>query len=436
MSKTIDRYYLQIQALTPIHIGSGEEVMPYEYIIDDQGKYYRIDLFELLNILPPEKRKELVDVMEKDLVKLRASIAEYNWKSSVVYQGKASNIFISEYRKHIKRIDNNLAVQELINSKMRPYIPGSSLKGAFRTAYLHKYGKNINYNISRNRKGFFTVRNNKRIAQEIEKRSLNYSNFFEDPFQTVKISDSSLNIDNIEIHKIISLNVSKDNSSGIPYYQETISGLISSNVEENIDVELSIDLARQNYNYQKNSVTHSITAEDLLKATKYFSKKMIEKELSYLKSKKVPNDTIKVYQHLKSIHSDLKENESLIRFGKGIGFNSTTLNLSNKTTTVNPVSRVLADGRYPMGWALFSLNKERQNKSILNNKAIKMKSEEMEKKNQEKIEEKKSKYPNLMAYIKDKHGDNIARKVAINKTRGKNELYKQYKREYEIFLKS
>jgi len=103
VSKTIERYYLQLQPLTPIHIGSGEEIMPYEYIVDDDGKYYRIDLFELLNVMPPEKREELVKIMEKDLVEVRSSIADYNWQSSVIYQGKTSSDFATDYNKNIKR---------------------------------------------------------------------------------------------------------------------------------------------------------------------------------------------------------------------------------------------------------------------------------------------------------------------------------------------
>lgn len=436
MSNTIDRYYLQIQPLTPIHIGSGEEVMPYEYIIDENGKYYRIDLFELLNILPAEKRKELVDIMEKDLVQLRSSIQSYNWQDSVYYQGETSNSFASDYSKNIKRSANDLAINEFINSKMRPYIPGSSLKGALRTAYIHKYGKGINYRISRNRNGFFNVRGSKNEVQKIEQRTLNYRNFFGDPFQTVKVSDSSLNIDNIEIHKCYSVNVSKSSSNGIPYYQETIAGLISSNVEQNIYAELSIDLARQNCNYQKNSVNHSITAEKLLNASKFFSKKLIETELNYLKNNKAPSETIQIYQHLKSIHNDLNDNESLIRFGKGIGFNSTTLNLSNQSTTVNPVSRVLADKKYPMGWALFSINKEKNNVSMLNNRDIKKKTKVLIEKKEEKIKVKKEKYPNLIAYIKAEYGETQAKKVAISKMRGNGELYKKYQKEYENYLKA
>jgi len=413
--------------------------MPYEYIVDDAGKYYRIDLFELLNVMPPEKREDLVKIMENDLVELRSSIADYNWQSSVIYQGKTSSDFATDYNKNIKRSANNLAIDEFINSKRRPYIPGSSLKGAFRTAYLHKFADNINYRITRNRHGFFKAEGGfkgaQRKAQQIESEALEYRKFFGDPFQTVKFSDSSLNIDEIEIHKTYSVNVTEESKSSISYYQETVPGLLSSNVEQYIFAELSIDKARQDNNYGKNSVRHSISAKDLLSATKEFSKKLIEAELNYLRSNTAPTETIRIYQHLKSIHADLEENESLIRFGKGIGFNSTTLNLSNKRTTVNPVSRVLADHKFPMGWAVFSLDEEKHDVSILNNKAIKKKTKRMEEKKEEKIKEKKEKYPNLMAYVKGEYGDKKATAVATDRHKGSGDLFKKYEKEYEEYLK-
>jgi len=434
MNKSINRYYLQLQPLTPIHIGSGEEVMPYEYIIED-NKYYRINLFDLINVLPSEKREELVNIMEKDLVKLRSVISDYDWKSSVLYEADTTSDFSVDYNKNIKRSANNLAIDEFINSKMRPYIPGSSIKGAFRTAYIYNYADNIYYDISRNRHGFFDVRNSRGKAQTIEQRTLNYKDMFGDPFQTVKFSDSSLNISNLKIYKTYSVNVKKANTDGIPYYQEVIAGLLSSNIEQNIFLELSIDLARQNCDYSKNSVKHSITAKKLLKATRKFSKDIIEAELNYLRDKNTSNDTVNIYKHLKGIHNTLDENQSLIRFGKGVGFNTTTLNLANEKTTVQPVSRVLADSKYPMGWAIISLNEEKHDISILNNKEIKQKSKKLEKEKEEKIKKKKSKYPNLMAYIKGEYGNKTARKVAIRKSKGKVKLYNKYKKEYEEFLR-
>lgn len=435
MSKSVKRYYLQLQPLTPIHIGSGEEVMPYEYIVED-NKYYRINLFDLINVLPPEKREELVNIMEKDLVELRSIVSDYNWKDSTLYEANTSSDFSVDYHKNIKRSANNLAINEFINSKMRPYIPGSSIKGAFRTAYIYKYADNIYYDISRNRHGFFNVRGSRRKAQQIEGKTLNYRKIFGDPFQTVKFSDSSLNISNLKIYKTYSVNVKKANTDGIPYYQEVISGLLSSNIEQNIFLELSIDIARQNCDYHKNTVKHSITADKLLNATRSFSKKIIESELDYLRDKNTSNETIDIYKKLKSISSDLDENQSLIRFGKGVGFNTTTLNLANEKTTVQPVSRVLADSKYPMGWGIISLNEEKHDVSILNNKEIKEKSKELEKEKAEKIKKKKEKYPKLNDYIKGEYGEKKARKVAMRRLKGKVKLYNKYKKEYEEFLRN
>ena len=46
--------------------------------------------------------------------------------------------------------------------------------------------------------------------------------------------------------------------------------------------------------------------------------------------------------------SNIKENEALIRLGRGAGFNSTTFNLVNSNEKVG--TRVTAD-KLPVGWA-------------------------------------------------------------------------------------
>lgn len=438
MNKTIERYYLKLQPLTPIHVGSGEEIMPYEYIIDKSvNKYYRINLNKLLDSLSAEDRAEFVDMLSGDLVKLRASIKNFQWKEAAVYSGDTGPQFRSDYLDKIDNADNKLAVEEIINSKMRPYIPGSSIKGAFRTAYLHHFAENVKYDVTRHRRyGFFQVKNDKE-AERIEKRTLKYHKIKGDPFQTVKFSDSSLNIDKTKVYKMYSVHTKKDKK--IPFYREAIAGLITSNVEQSIFLELSIDKGRQNCKHKKNSIWHKISAEDLLESTRSFSEDLIEYELDYLTKNKAPREAAKTYESLKGIHSSLEDNESLIRFGKGCGFNSTTLNLTNQGRSGTPITRVLAEGKFPVGWAVFSLSKEKYDVSILNNKELKNKSKEIEEKRKKDRKKKKKEYPNLKAYVKDKYGKKTATKVArykISKSKKKKEVYEKYKKEYEEFLNS
>jgi len=58
----LKRYSLKCSPITPIHIGSGEEVEAYEYVT--ANKFYKIDLNKLLDSLPSEKQELVLMMLE------------------------------------------------------------------------------------------------------------------------------------------------------------------------------------------------------------------------------------------------------------------------------------------------------------------------------------------------------------------------------------
>lgn len=83
--------------------------------------------------------------------------------------------------------------------------------------------------------------------------------------------------------------------------------------------------------------------------------KILEEDLKFFRE---ANNLVgvKSCEEIKNYSSQLKENEVLIKFGKGAGFNSTTLNLFNKNKK-DVFTRVVAEG-YPVGWAVLSYEEE------------------------------------------------------------------------------
>ena len=86
------------------------------------------------------------------------------------------------------------------------------------------------------------------------------------------------------------------------------------------------------------------------------SNKVLEEDLKFFKEAKNLIG-IKACEEIKNYSATLKENEVLIKFGKGAGFNSTTLNLFNRNKK-DVFTRVMADG-YPVGRAELSYNEEK-----------------------------------------------------------------------------
>lgn len=149
------RYILHLTPITPVHIGTGEELIPFSYIIKDispqkTGEYrlLRINETKILQCLNSEQKKEFISIAQKDnLIELRnffISIAD-----KIIFQNQDCILSLSEVTDELvgvwnelrKRPLNSLIVRPTIASAragrgLIPYIPGSSLKGALRTAIL------------------------------------------------------------------------------------------------------------------------------------------------------------------------------------------------------------------------------------------------------------------------------------------------------------
>jgi len=116
---------IKIKILTPVHIGSGEEITPTEYIIDN-NKFVRIDMDKLFS---DADFKQYVDKFIS------------NASSGVRYIGEIINDTELLKRNALYSIDIDTSAQQYINrhkinvrsfikSALRVYIPGSSLKGS------------------------------------------------------------------------------------------------------------------------------------------------------------------------------------------------------------------------------------------------------------------------------------------------------------------
>ena len=118
----------KIITLSPIHIGNGNEISSMEYVIDDGFK--RIDMDELfkdegfnINGFIEDARFGSFYLGER-----YREIAEKH----ILYSLDISKDALG----YIKRSNYNTRIREFIKTGGKPYIPGSSMKGAIRTAIM------------------------------------------------------------------------------------------------------------------------------------------------------------------------------------------------------------------------------------------------------------------------------------------------------------
>ncbi len=168
MSTSLKACRLYITPLSPIHIGSGEDYMDTEYIIDD-GVLHACDLAKLLQPSPPAWLRRLGETAlnigsnqdasaarqsiraeflrhKTELLSLTIRIAAVTPGISRLYQNVTAAVQNTpSYQRPNYRppqgVLNQLAIKRTIytSNDQLAYIPGSSLKGALRTAILDQF---------------------------------------------------------------------------------------------------------------------------------------------------------------------------------------------------------------------------------------------------------------------------------------------------------
>lgn len=148
MNTFLKTYRLALTPLSPIHIGCGEDFEPTNYVIED-GVLYGFDPSRaVLNVLQAAKlldaanRASLLGIQKffKDnaaIFKAEAdTLIPVSTGVATIYEqrvGRAANIEASG-----NQVFNQLFIERTMHTgrQGQPYIPGSSLKGAIRTAML------------------------------------------------------------------------------------------------------------------------------------------------------------------------------------------------------------------------------------------------------------------------------------------------------------
>jgi len=319
-------YKLLLEILTPVHIGDGTYIEPYEYVIDDL--FYKIDL-------------------SKFLLKLSKKEKHFRNKDCVIFTSNVSEDIKNFYKGKIDDPHNQLLIHPFIRDGNRsPYIPGSSVKGSIRTALIFdlfdkRYiGKNkfrsdiLEANLLKCERGWMDSRGNVSVTKGLNPQK--------DPFRGVKTVDILLSPNSTKIHKIETV-IKKENIQPMDIqlikettHSEFTGNPLSAQTEIRIDDEL----------FDKNKeIKEKISIEDIISSCKEFSGQIIDNELGrYFRRHQASN----IYGRLKDIWSGLQENEFMFRLGQGSGYDSMTMNL--KLFSKNIKTRKLTDEIIPLGW--------------------------------------------------------------------------------------
>ncbi|RMF72305.1 MAG: type III-A CRISPR-associated RAMP protein Csm5, partial [Planctomycetota bacterium] len=320
---------------------------------------YALDMPRMLSRLDSDQRRQLNEALDrKALYYLRKFVRNVaDIRSDQRWAASCAPEIAELYNRALDRDDVQLAITPMTRDPAtgRAYIPGSSIKGALRTAW-------VNHKLQ-------TAPDRPRRPREFEPDLLGYRyrdedgrNRFElraDPFRAVKVGDcllpdNSNSIERVQIYK-------PDRKAGAPdpsgihmFYDVTFSALDGEDIRATgrliIDQRLAgrrgPDRGRWNF---RNCVADAISAEQLLAACNEFYRPRLDDEL-----KRFPH----VHEHagkLSEIAAALTENQALIRLGRFSHRECVTVPPRRDARPKHGSTRSLVSGDLPLGWVCIEL---------------------------------------------------------------------------------
>lgn len=373
------KYNVKLIPLTDIYIGSGKDIEAYEYTVKD--KYmYRIDMSEVFDKMNDSEKENFYKILqENNFFNIRSWIYNnYKEEWGYIYKEKVSSDFEKYYKEKLddkSQENSQLSISEFIGYNNKKYIPGSSIKGALRTAFIYsdflenekKYEIKSSYEIKNGKR----VYNRKEIDKEakimesevlLAEKEDRYGNKKgeklglepkKDPFKTVKIFDT----EEIELEKF-SVNVLQIKEGNL--FCEVLNGTyneIKKTKKVNFEKGINFNIILTEYSLKDNSMMDYKKNLGIKKLLDSLDDKM-ENILNFEIEKEREKDSYNLrsfYEFLKKIFNSFKnKNISLVRIGKYTGFNDKTINLL--TTNPSENSRTILDeNNYPMGWVLIKV---------------------------------------------------------------------------------
>lgn len=344
---------MKLEVLSPLHIGSGETLTPADFVIIND-EVIVLDLDRLISALPTEDIDEILETLKSVPYPWEKILAKYhlNARSFEKYSLK----LIGKKRKE------SMQIRAFIKSNEKPFIPGSSIKGAMKTAVMYKVVKENRWLLNQAVNWLDSNIHSPKDARKFMKKADDWLEAMifghergryepkKDPFKAVIVRDSeSLSPRHLKVYGVEIIGESGE----IPTYVE---GIEDVTVAFDIDIQESIlrlNMERLNGKLKEiveKSTGKKFTSEAFMEfiqsALKEFHTDVIRTEIREIhKYGRYKGEVLEFYQDL----LDMIENGAVpIRIGWGSGWYSTTIGVLLKTHPgFENLRRKLGLGRNP-----------------------------------------------------------------------------------------
>jgi CRISPR type III-A-associated RAMP protein Csm5 len=337
-----EKHRINLHLLTPLHVGTGQDLDPFSYVIEDNRLHF-INLIKWMDAFQDKKTPN--KMMESDnFAAVRTFIARH---ISAKDFGIASisidcQNLLSTYKRAIDNQDprNQVLISPTIRNEvnMETYIPGSSIKGAIRTAIANNF-----VNVAG-----VTSQDAQRFKGNADYNEKIFGRINNDPMKWLKIPDVPLGSDVTVIIEAKEHSLNPNKSLTPKGFYEVAKGL--SQTKSSVIKSFSLSLAPFDIHKEKIDVKFIIDS-----LYRFYVPKYIE-EFSKFYSTEEIKDTLKpINQQI----NEMKTNESLIRIGHFSHIECVTLDKVRDPRTRRGkngkflpwgTTRTLANGLHPFGW--------------------------------------------------------------------------------------
>lgn len=203
LSNFLQHHTLAFSTLSPVHIGCGDDYIPTNYVVDDEV-LYSFDSSLLASVLNDTERNQLKELVkhpsglqgiQRFIYQLRHKLAPMAEHRVILapavaqhYHSKVGQVV--QHERSLNRI-NVLQIERTAYNEhsQAPILPGSSLKGAIRTALLNAINqkKPVHFDTVRMPKDSNPAHN--KAGGKLEKQ-LFQGSFASDPMRLFKIADA------------------------------------------------------------------------------------------------------------------------------------------------------------------------------------------------------------------------------------------------------
>lgn len=322
-----------MKLLSPLHIGNGNELKMIDFYLDEkEGKIKFINFDKFIDFCL-EKDIDLNEEIQKNKYKTGKDFSITKFMNANKIDPSCFTSYAVSSKIEERDRESEFAIKEFVKCG-GAYIPGSSIKGAIRTALMWKCLNERYDGVEIVQNSLKTwLKKNRITGRDLKFLDDNISEivFGKDPHSDIlrilRPSDTKpAGKNHLEVSEIKIVG----NSQEIPVYVENL----KAGSELFFDVIFDEYLINQNEgkpDFKNHPCIKYMNVQAICEACNEFSRKVIEKHLEYMWENYRCDSAVDEFDMLWNEATNCKENEAILHIGWGGGWYSTTIGLIIET---------------------------------------------------------------------------------------------------------